>query len=922
MDGFVRWQVRHPAAVLLAFAALTAALGSAALRIRIEGSLESMLAPDDPEVLYYADIRTVFGSDDIGVVGVRTPNLFSVATLQKIERITERIAAVEGVQQVMSITNALDPAADAYDPPKLIPNLRLTPHEVDALKDKLSTTSLYANNLVAPSFDGAAINVFLENLTDAQYQDLGIDRRISEILAAESGPEQLFYTGASHVKQVAVEYMRRDLFRFTPIALALVMLVLWLSFRRLPAVALPLISVSLAMVWTLGVMVLTGKAITIGTFVLPPLLLVIGSSYGIHVLAYYHEETRAGGNSADAVLHTVQRVRAPLLISALTTAIGFGALTANRITAIWDLGVFSVVGLLFLAMSSLGFLPAAMQLSTTPASLPLVGRGSPSLYRLLAQLAASAYKERAMVLSTAGVVALTALAGVQFIRVDSDFLAYFDPQSQVRHANEIINQEIVGSNPFYLVIESGEPGTLKRWEVLKQIKELQSFLATLPGITTSISIVDYLELLEIGLNKGGEEDYSLDDEGNLVPFVAAEPFWENRNSLEPILKTVSSNAATFSGVVTPDFARGNILVRCSLSGSRQVERLLGRIRTYIKQQFPATIQVHPTGTLVLMTGTASEIVFGQIKSLALALAVIFIVMALMFLSVRVGLLAILPNLLAILVFFGVLGWAGVFLNLGTSLIGTVALGIAVDSTIHYMTRLSRQLKREADQATAMKHTMSTVGVPIIYTAIALLFGFLTFAGSSFVPIRSFGLLTSMTLAAALGANLFVLPALLATTKIITLWDLVGIRLGKDPARTIPLLAGLRPAQARIVVLMGELRRFPAGAVIVRRGELGREMYVMIDGAAEVWVGAGRERKRIAELRRGEVFGEMAFVRRDERSADVVASQPVEVLAVDEHFLDRIQSRYPRIAAKVFLNLTRILSDRLQRLTDQLIGLPP
>jgi hypothetical protein len=215
--------------------------------------------------------------------------------------------------------------------------------------------------------------------------------------------------------------------------------------------------------------------------------------------------------------------------------------------------------------------------------------------------------------------------------------------------------------------------------------------------------------------------------------------------------------------------------------------------------------------------------------------------------------------------------------------------------------------------------MRVVAGPMLFITLALAAGFLTFAGSAFPTIRNFGILTSITLATAFGANLVVLPALLATTKIITLWDLIGVKLGQDPARTIPLLAGLRPAQARIVVLMGELRRFPPGAQIIKHGEQGDEMFVIVDGSAEVWVGDGADRRQVAELRRGDVFGEMALVRHYERSADVVAKQDVEVLAVDERFLQRIQRRYPRIAARVFLNLTRVLSDRLQRMNEQLVA---
>jgi hypothetical protein len=259
------------------------------------------------------------------------------------------------------------------------------------------------------------------------------------------------------------------------------------------------------------------------------------------------------------------------------------------------------------------------------------------------------------------------------------------------------------------------------------------------------------------------------------------------------------------------------------------------------------------------------------------------------------------------------------LNLGTSLIAAIALGIAVDSTIHYMARLNQELRGETDQTAALVRTLRTVGGPIIYTTIALFFGFLTFALSSFVPIQNFGVLAGITMATSLGANLVLLPALLAATKIITLWDLLGVKLGRDPATTIPLFAGLRPSQARIAVLMGEMKHFQPGEAIVKRGDLGDEMYVIIDGTTEVLAGDGSGRQLINKLRRGDVFGEMGLVRHAERTADVVAAGPVDVLALDNRFLQRIQNRYPRIASKVFLNLTRILSDNLQRTTERYVA---
>jgi hypothetical protein len=638
----------------------------------------------------------------------------------------------------------------------------------------------------------------------------------------------------------------------------------------------------------------------------------------MHIMAAYYEEAAAGAGDDGVVERTVRRVWVPVVASALTTAVGFGSLTVNRIPAVRDLGLFAVVGLLALTVTKLTFLPASLELlgvgqRGTRKAMRLV-----PLARFLTRVGRRAYDSRRVILVTTAAVFLAALVGAQRIDVDSDLLAYFEPDSGVRHAHETINEKIVGTNPFFLVVEGKAPEVLARWETLRRIKDLQDFLGDLPGVTSSISIVDWLELLESGLNKSGAADLLVDEHGNLVPATTPEPFWKERKNLDRVLDIVRTSPKTFRAVITPDFSRANVVVRTRLSSSREIEGALARIKEYL-DTFPGEVRVRPTGALALFTGTSSSIVAGQVKSLSLALVVIFIVMTAMFLSVKVGWLAVVPNLLSITVFFGLLGWTGISLNLGTSLIATIALGLAVDASIHYMARLNLELKRESDQREAVMRALRATGRPIVYTTIGLCLGFFVLGCSGFVPIRQFGILSGATLAAALASNIVVLPALLATTTIITLWDLVNVKLGEDPTRTIPLFAGLRPAQARIAVLMGEIKQFAPSEVIVRRGEESAEMYVVIHGAVEVWVGTGSDRRRIARHRRGDVFGEMGLLRRAPRSADVVAVDAVEVLAVNERFIQRLQGRYPRIAARLFFNVTRILSDRLQRMTEEFVA---
>jgi predicted RND superfamily exporter protein len=918
MESFARWLARHALAVVVANVAVTVVLGSYALRIRIENSLESMLPAGDPKVEYYNSIRATFGSDDLGVVGVRADDVFAPSTIAKIARVTDALVKIPGVENVLSITNVVDPFETIGSTPRLLPHIPPSPSDVEAFKRRVATTPILGKNLISDDFHGVAITAFFKSMTDAQYRDLGVHRRIMETIAAEEGPEVFVYTGPAHVKQAVVDLMRRDIARFTPIALALVLLVLWLSFGTVRGVFLPVLAVGMALVWTLGVIVLAGKALTFGTSVLPPLLLVVGSSYAIHVMARYYEQVGARAPAHEVVVRAFARVWLPLVISALTTVIGFGSLMVNRITAIWDLGFFAVIGVACLTVTCLTFLPAALQLMPSRLRSARSGKISPNLAESLRRLGERVYTKRRWILWAGVALSLVALAGARRIQVDADLISYFPPGSEIRRAYETINRDIMGSNPFYVVIEGGAPGVIRRLEVLRRIKDLQEFLGTLPGVTSSTSIVDFLEALEAGVNAQSEGELIVDEHGNPVPAPPPKPFWEDPKRLDPLIEQLSKSEA-IKVATTRDFRTATVIVRTNLSGSRRIEETLDRIRHYVAEHFPADIPVNLTGALVVFTGTTSDIVAGQIKSLTLALGIIFLIMSAMFLSAKIGFFAILPNVVPIVIFFGVMGWLGIYLNLITSLIAAIALGISVDSTIHYMSRLNLELRGETDQAAAIVRTVRTVGVPIVYTTIALFAGFLVFALSSFVPIQNFGVLAGVTMATSLGANLVLLPALLSTTKIITLWDLLGVKLGDDPARTIPLFAGLRPAQARIVVLMGNLRHFKPGEAIVRRGEVGDEMYVIIGGTTEVFAGDGAGRKRLNVLERGDVFGEMGLVRHAERTADVIAAGEVDALALDERFLRRIQNRYPRIASKLFLNLTRLLSDHLQRTTERYVA---
>jgi predicted RND superfamily exporter protein len=901
--------IHRPKSVLLLILLLTGFFANHARHIRLDSSVDSLLPRNDPEKTYYDEVRRQFGSDEIGVIGVIADNVYTPPVLRKIKRLTEAISHIPEVKSVISLTNAPDVITSvARESAVLVPNVNATHAALQELKKKLAEQPIYLKNLVSADGRAAAINIFFENLGDDEFFRRGVDDHIQALVAKENGPEQLYYTGLPHFKVYSTRAMWSDLKLFVPLTLLLTIIVLFLSFRSLRGVLLPTVTVVVSLIWTLGIMVLAGSSLSLGNMALPPLVLVLGTAYSLHVVAEYYELARPGPAVGEVVLETLRMTMMPLFIAALTTVLGFLSLGVNRIVSIRELGLYGSVGITAAFLLSVVFVPALLML------LPLPTRRtetfSPGIGAALRTFALFSSRHRRVVITVGLLIALFSLWRGSNIQVGSDFQSFFRETDPIRQATDAINRSLVGSMTFYVVVEGEKKDIVKEWDSLWRIKNLQLYIDSLPGVEKTISFVDYCELLDHGIQEIPLEPPEGEIIEPLLPEVKT-TFWANPDQLKGVMRLVFLNADSVASVVNhPNYTRTTILVRTSLSRSSDIASLVERIETFARSHFPPELSVHPTGNLILLTRTTGDIISGQIQSLALTAAVIFILMAAMFLSTRVGLIAMVPNVFPLCVFFGLMEITGAELNFGTNIIASIALGVAVDDTIHIMTRLSSSLRTTPDQEQALLETLSTVGKPALYASLILFLGFLTLCFSTFVPIREFGFLSATTIIIGLIGEIALLPALLATTPIITLWNLLHVKLGKDPHKTIGLFANLRPSQAKIVALMGELKTFPRGQAIIRPGEVSSAMFVMISGRAEVRVNEAGQSRPLWEVHRGDVFGVTSLMRSEERLTEVIALEDVEVLAMDERFRARVW-RYPRIAARVFFNLSTMLLDRLQ-----------
>ncbi len=888
--------LRRPRATLAVMLAITAVLGAFAPRIKVDSSIENLLPRDDPDRVYYREVRDLFGSEEITVIGVFADDVYAPATLAKIDHLSEQLAAIPGVHEVLSLTTmkGAEMGELGLRIGRLMRAVPSTPAEAAAFRAKVEANPIYIGNVVSRDGRAAGISVLFDAIED-EHALRAIEDRIRALVAELKGPEQFAITGIPTIKVNGARMMEGDTQTFMPLALLLVVVILYITFRTMRGVLIPLSAVVIGVVWTTGVMVLCGSAITMGTLVLNPLLMVVGVASGIHLISQYYLELKPGRTPAAVVAATMHHVRVPVAIAALTTLIGFATLIFTPIPAIREFGVYSVLGILFILIASFTVIPAALALMPLPAPGRLKSPEGGHVVRGLQALGAFAVRRRRLVLVCGVLVLLVSAWGITKVRVATDYLSFFSPASTIRQDNALISSRLAGTQPIYIAIDGDRPGAITRLPVLAAIRALQEFVNQQPGVDKTVSLVDYLDLVRGVLQPDAK------------PGDAA-----SQSEIDQILLFV--NPADLRAVATPDFSRGNMIARTTLSGSTEVGAFVAAVQAFAAEHFPPGIHVRPTGTVVLLNQSADTLVWGQVTGIWQELFALWLLLAFLFLSLRVGMLALIPNVIPTVILFGIMGWTGITLNVSTSMIAAIAIGIAIDDTIHLLSSFNAELRRSGSQEQAVLYAIRSAGQAAVFISVALAAGFFIVCLSNFQPVQHFGLLSGVTMGVALVTELFFTPALLATTKIVTLWDLLFLKLGPEPHKQISLFAGLRPFQAKIATLMAHLAAANTGDLLTRRGEMKPEMYVLLNGSAEVRSPDGVV---LRKLGRGDVLGEMGLVRKRPRSADVIVAEAADYLVLDERFLRRLRRQYPRIAATVFLNLTRILSDRLESTTEQL-----
>ncbi|MGE4607484.1 MAG: MMPL family transporter [Myxococcota bacterium] len=758
----------HPRSVLAGLLAVTLAATAALVefaplrvRLEIDPSTEALLPSGDPSVSAYREAVLDFGDDEVFVIAMESDDVFRFENLSALRRVSDRLSRIDGVRSVKSLVEVTSfrfvKENDWIEVRSFIDEIPQDRHELEALRSRAVMDPIYHRTLISTDSRTAALNVTFRKMTDRQFIGADLDGQVRAILREETVPNEgentghrrFVVSGRPHIKSRMYHGMTRDLGRLIPIALLVVALVLGVISGTVRGVVLPLATVATSVIWTFGAIALLERPLTVLTVLLAPTLVAIGSVYGLHVVNRYEEELRQGGDRRAVVARCQRHMIVPLLISGITTIVGFAALLITDVPAVFEIGTFSVLGVASVTAISLTGIPAALILlpHREPGQqrrLALAGRFETVLDRALQRLARFSTRRSKAVMVIAFVVTLAAAAMVPQIEIDTDYLSYFDRDAPVRREFETINRLLSGVVPLFVVIDGPGAGSLREPAVLRAIEELQRKLDAIPGVSRTLSMIDSLRML----NRAVSGD---DPDEQRIP--------ETRAAVTELLFMIPK--ADSQRFVTIDHSRANVIVRTGQVGSAAMRDLFHRIMVVVDDGLlPSELRVRVTGNALLLNRAADGVAIRQPLTVGLAAMTIFLLLTVGLRSFRLGLVAMIPNVVPVLIFFGVLGTGISPLSLPTSLIGSVALGVAIDATAHYIVRYRAERQAGLSPEDAVERCTRGVGRAIAIATTMLTLGFLSVTFSQFATLREFGYLSAMTMGVCGVTDLVLLPAVL------------------------------------------------------------------------------------------------------------------------------------------------------------------
>ncbi len=762
---FATFLVRHRWLVLGVLALVTA--GSLALlpHIRFDFTPEAVLRGGDDLVTYAESFKKTFQHNDAVLLVVLEAtgeaDALSAEALTWQRRVAERLAALPRIRRVDAVVTLQIPRMRLAGPPWMTAEPLLAAPSVDAAAEARVRQAV--DDL--PLLDEALISTdrrvtsLVANAAPDSYEVTAMRPIVGAVegILGETPPPPgyaVHLSGLPAMRVDIVDNLRRNLLTLFPAAGVLFLIVLGLEFRRISGTVLPLLAVGVGLAWTVSTIVLRGDSFTIITNILPVLLFVIGMANCVHVVNRYAEESeRLGEDTFEATRRTIAHMSVACFLTFLTTGIGFSTLLGARSVQLKSLGWYAITGMGFLYVTTIAVLGCLLPSFRAPRHTHAMSSRIHPVARFVgfAGHAVARRPRTALGLSLALIAVFLWFAC--FVPANSRmFETYEKGHPQIR-ALRLVETRLGGILPLEISLTADADGRFLQPDTYARVARAQRFASRLDTVLFARSYVDLHQEIHAKMTRRSEfraEMPADSDAGRM-----------RLKTHDAILRSIAS-ASQYDSFLTTDGRRARIMLRVRDVGSRRMLGVLDVLNDKLAEIFPpgSGIETRLTGDAQVHARAMNSFLRDLVTSLLGASLVIFFVIGLLFRSLRIGLIAILPNITPLVLTWGYIGMRGYEMNAGNVVVFAISLGIAVDNTIHFLARFREEVQLDGDIPEAIRRSYHGTGRAIVLTSVLIVAGLSVLLLSQFVPSRRFAELTNVTIAGALVGDLFLLPACL------------------------------------------------------------------------------------------------------------------------------------------------------------------
>lgn len=897
MRRLIQYSAAHYISVLLLLAIVTIVMAYSLPMLKVDVSPEGLMVSDTPEREYYESVLNEYGNDNITVVVIKDDNLQSTASLNSIKRILDRLSGLEFVHHTESLFSArkVHVVNDSIHFDPFLGDLDKSKEQLAEQFVEARLNPLVIGNLLSADGHTMAINIYLDDVSLESRQDSYVVNSIDTILQYyEADFDEIYQIGLPYVRHTLETQVINDQMVLLPQSLFVLLIVLILILRNINGGLVPLITSITSIVWTLGLMSLLDIPLTLITAIVPMLLVIIGSTEDVHLISEYFLARKDGKGKAAAVNQMAMRKGFASLMTFLTTWFGFASIAVNPLELLREFSIVASSGLFFNYIVTMLFVPAWLCLFGSRKTKEIrEDSGANDIFKPLMNVICYIVHERKkLALSLIAVICLVSLYGASKIRLNNNVMAYFDESSVIKTRANDIADNLAGIESFMIVLDAGIEEVFLKEKYLSQINQLTKYINSVSSFDKATSFADHISIMNSAVNETGdivlpEDDNVIDELSLFVNFDDADKY------------------------IDSEFSKAVIHVRHNIGSSYEFNQALARLESYIDTNIDEAIEVTITGESILVNDAADSMAAAQARSLGLILLIIFIAISLIFVNVQAGLIAIAPNLFPIIVMFGVMGFLGIPLDTGTAMVAAISIGVIIDDTMHLMVRYNQELTNSPDEENAIAKTIRAESLPIISTSVALALGFTVMLQSSFLPIVHFGLLSAIVMLVAMVAEFILMPILLSSVRLVTLWDVLSLPLKDQLMTQCKLFSGMKPWQVRKLILLSRLNQYKAGDIIMREGDPATEMYILLEGAVDICIADENGEWVTKESpESGRLFGMMNVGEDEIRSSSARAKEDSTVLVLSWQNIERVARFYPRISSLFFKNLSSIMGGTL------------